>query len=196
MNAAVASTEPTPFPTTAALGLEQMSFRALDAVFMRGLRPELEGLAGWEFRGLNRLPLNSIPFGTLVGIKKFVKGFHPAEDGRLMGYNSPVEMNAIDGRWRTKPSDEAPKRFGFYEVAAVDATAHDNKYLHAVLLDYGKGGNPRLDITAGLRDYLVQVDGENPDLYLGKAYYAFGPARVHLNYFILERFRRSALASA
>ena len=53
-----------------------------------------------------------------------------------MGYNCPVEQNVLDGRWHTDA-----KRFGFYEVAPVDATSTDNKYLHAVLLDYGKGGN-------------------------------------------------------
>jgi hypothetical protein len=107
-----------------------------------------------------------------------------------MGYNCPVVQNVLDGRWHTKPSDTAPKRFGFYEVAPVDPTARDNHYLHSVLLDYGKGGNKAYDPSRGLRDYLVQVDRDNPDLYLGKAYYALGPLRVHSNFFILERFRR------
>ena len=41
------------------------------------------------------------------------------------------------------------------------------------------------------RDYLIQVDPSNPDLLLGKAYFAIGPARIGgLNYFILERHRR------
>ena len=106
-----------------------------------------------------------------------------------MGYNIPVARNALDGRWHLKPSDSEPKRFGFFEVAPVDPTARDNEYLHAVLLDYGKGGNAKLDPTAGLRDYLVQVDANNPDLYLGKAYYAVGPARLATNFFILERHR-------
>jgi hypothetical protein len=36
----------------------------------------------------------------------------------------------------------------------------------------------------------VQVDPANPDLLLGKAYYALGPGRLGgLNYFILERHR-------
>ena len=43
------------------------------------------------------------------------------------------------------------------------------------LLDYGKGGNPRGDLAAGVRDYLVQL---GPDLFLGKAYYALGPLRT------------------
>ena len=40
-----------------------------------------------------------------------------------------------------------------------------------------------------LRDYLVQVDPANPDLFLGKAYDALGPLRMPTNFFILERFR-------
>jgi hypothetical protein len=108
-----------------------------------------------------------------------------------MGYNCPVVQNALDGRWRTQPSDDAPKRFGFYEVAPVDPTARDNHYLHALLLDYGRGGNAFWDPSRNLRDYLVQVDAGNPDLLLGKAYLAAGPARIAMSYFILERFRRA-----
>ena len=63
-------------------------------------------------------------------------------------------------------------------------------YLHALLLDYGKGGNKPWDPMAAIRDYIVQVDPESPDLLLGKAYIALGPLRVHTNYFILERHRR------
>ncbi|MGN6106784.1 MAG: hypothetical protein ACTHU0_16875 [Kofleriaceae bacterium] len=174
-----------PFPTAAALALEQASHRELETTFQRGATPDLEALVGWEFRGINHPA-----WARIVGIKKFVKGFFRGEDGRAMGYNCPVVQNVLDGRWHTKPSDTAPKRFGFYEVAPVDPTRRDNTYLHAVLLDYGRGGNPVWDPSSGLRDYLVQVDPANPDLFLGKAYYALGPARVHSNFFILERHRR------
>ena len=174
-----------PFPTPAALALERASHAELARVFVRGSTPDLDALVGWEFRGINHPG-----WAKLVGIKKFVKGFFRHEDGRVMGYNSPVVQNVLDGRWRTKPSDTAPKRFGFYEVAAVDPTSRDNAYLHAVLLDYGRGGNKPWDPTSGLRDYLVQVEPANPDLFLGTAYYALGPLRVHSSYFILERHRR------
>lgn len=174
-----------PFPTPAALGLERASHAELDRVFLRGVTPDVDDLVGWEFRGINHPS-----WARVAGIKKFVKGFYRADDGRVMGYNSPVVQNVLDGRWRTKPSDTAPKRFGYYEVVPVDATARDNAYLHAVLLDYGKGGNKVYDPTRGIRDYLVQVHADNPDLFLGRAYYALGPVRVHSNYFILERFRR------
>ena len=175
---------PSPLPSPAQLALEQMPMWELEKVFVRGTQPRLEDLVGWEFRGVNHLPLNVLPVANLVGIKKFVKGFFKTEDGRVMGYNSPVKNNALDGRWHV-----AAKRFGFYEVAPVDPTARDNKYLHAVLLNYGKGGNPVYDPSQVLRDYVVQVDANNPDLYLGKAYGAFGPLRIPTNFFILERFR-------
>ena len=169
----------TPFPSRAALALEASSWRELEATFLRGVTPEVDELAGWEFRGINHPG-----WARLVGIKKFVKGFYRTEDGRVMGYNSPVAQNVLDGRWHI-----APKKFGFYEVHAVDATDRDNAYLHAVLLNYGRGGNKPYDPTKNLRDYLVQVDPGNPDLYLGKAYYALGPVRLPTNFFILERHR-------
>jgi hypothetical protein len=174
----------TALPSQSQLALEQMPMGVLEKVFQRGVTPNLDDLVGWEFRGVNHLPLNALPVANLLGIKKFVKGFFRTEDGRVMGYNSPVKNNALDGRWHV-----ADKKFGYYEVAPVDATSRDNKYLHAVLLNYGKGGNPAIDPSQVLRDYVVQVDPKNPDLFLGKAYSAFGPLRIPTNFFILERFR-------
>jgi hypothetical protein len=172
-----------PFPTPAALALEQATHAELETVFVRGATPDLDRLVGWEFRGINHPG-----WARVAGIKKFIKGFF--RDGNAVrGYNCPVEQNVLDGRWHARPDNAAPKRFGYYRVAPVDPTARDNAYLHAVLLDYGAGGNKPWDPTRGIRDYLVQVDDDNPDLYLGKAYYAVGPLRVHSNFFILERHR-------
>jgi hypothetical protein len=184
LSAASARLSPQLLPSQAQLALEQTPMRELEKIFQRGTMPNLDDLVGWEFRGVNHLPLNFLPVAQIVGIKKFVKGFFRTEDDRVMGYNRPVGRNALDGRWHV-----ADKKFGYYEVAPVDATARDNKYLHAVLLNYGKGGNPALDPTQVLRDYVIQVDPNNPDLFLGKAYGAFGPLRIPTNFFILERFR-------
>lgn len=173
-----------PLPSPRQLALEQMPMWELEKVFQRGVQPSLDDLVGWEFRGVNHLPLNVLPIAKLAGIKKFLKGFFRTEDGRVMGYNSPVKNNALDGRWHV-----APKKFGYYEVYPVDPTSADNKYLHAVLLNYGKGKNPAYDPSQVLRDYVVQVDAKNPNLFLGKAYGAFGPLRIPTNFFILERFR-------
>ncbi len=190
------SAPPAPFEAPAnragsrALALEAMSMRELEVVFQRGVMPELSDLAGWEFRGTN-----TPGWAKLAGIKKFMKGFFHKEargddPGGVYGYNCPIVQNKLDQPWIAKPDDAAPKRFGFYKVEPVDPTARDNAYLHAVLLDYGRGGNKPLDPTRGLRDYLVQVDASNNDLYLGKAYYAVGPLRVPTSFFILERYRR------
>ena len=163
--------------------LDGRSLAELEEVFVRGVTPDLASLAGWEFRGLN-----TPSYMRFLGIRKFVKGFWRDDAGATWGYNYPVEQNVVDGGWYGLPSVVAPRRFGFYTVAPVDPTATDNKYLHALLLDYGRGDNPRLDASAGLRDYLVQVDADDPDVLLGKAYYALGPLRVPTaSFFILER---------
>jgi hypothetical protein len=175
---------PTALPSLEMLALEKMSMAELDRIFMRGTTPDVDALVGWEFRGMNGLVF-MLPITRPLGIKKFVKGFVRDEDGRVMGYNCAVRNNALDGRWNVRP-----KRFGFYEVNPVDPTARDNKYLHALMLDYSKGNNPITDPSAVLRDYLVQIDPANPDLFIGKAYMAFGPLRLRSNFFFLERFRR------
>ena len=174
-----------PFPSTQALALEQTPMHELEKVFQRGATPNIDDLLGWEFRGINHLPLNRVPVATLVGIKKFLKGFFRDESGKVRGYNMAAKMNVLDGRWHL-----TEKRYGYFETDYVDATARDNTYLHAVLLDYSKGGNPALYPMNVLRDYIVQVDPSNPDLFLGKAYIALGPARIPTNFFILERHRR------
>jgi hypothetical protein len=161
--------------------LAGMSKDQLETVFVRGSMPDLGRLAGWEFRGLNHPA-----WARLAGIKKFMKGFFWNGD-KLHGYNCPVKQNTNDAPWEFKASAEDPGRFGYYQVAPVDARAKDNAYLNSVLLNYGEGGNKLYDPSRNLRDYLVQVDPDNEDLYLGKAYYAIGPVRLATNFFLLER---------
>lgn len=162
-----------------------MNMKQLERVFLRGVTPDLDSLVGWELRGMN-----TPKWAKLLGIKKFIKGMY-RRDGVVYGYNCPVVQNGIDEPWLAKPSDDRPKRFGFYRVERVDPTSRDNEYLHSVLLDYGRGGNNRLDPTNGLRDYLVQVDADNPDLFLGKAYYRLGPLCPPTSFFVLQRHRKA-----
>lgn len=156
--------------------LRALPARELETVLVRGETPEADGLAGWEFRGWN-----TPAFAKLLGIQEFVKGFFRSANGALYGYN----------RQPGQPGKE--KRFGFYRVDAVDAAARDNAYLHALLLDYGRGGGSVLDplefMTTRLRDYLVRVERGSDNLLLGKAYVAAGPLRVPVSYFLLERLR-------
>ena len=163
---------------------------ALERVLLRGETPDLDALVGWEYRGLN-----AAFWAPYSPIQKFVKGFYRAQRGpdagRVYGYNLPVVQNGPEGPWLAKPSEEAPKRFGFFLVTDVDPTSRDAAYLHALLLDYGRGRNALFEPAKGLRDYLVRVHPGSDELILGKATYAVGPLRVATNYFLLERRRRT-----
>ncbi|HEU4734376.1 MAG TPA: hypothetical protein VFT22_41070, partial [Kofleriaceae bacterium] len=85
-------------PSTTALALARATRRELELAVLRGTTPEIEGLVGWEFRGINATPPGTPPIARLAGVQKFVKGVFRADDGRVLGYNSPVAQNALDGR--------------------------------------------------------------------------------------------------
>jgi hypothetical protein len=155
----------------------------LETALLRGVAPDLDGLVGWEFRGIN-----TMAWAPAAGIKKFIKGFY-RRNGEVHGYNLPAVQDGPAAPWRAKPSDDAPRRFGYYRVAPVEATSRDNRYLHAVLLDYGQGDNARLDPSRFIRDYVVQVDADDPDVLLGKAYLGLGPIAPSVGYFVLDRRR-------
>lgn len=156
----------------------------LEAVFRAGKQPDPAALAGYEFRGFNT-PF----FARLIGIQKFVKGFFQAGDA-VEGYNIPVRQNGFENPWLHKPSADAPKRFGYYNVYPVRKDERDNLYPNALLLNYGAScRNAFYRVERVLRDYVVQPDPAQPDLYLGKAYLAFGPVRIPSNFFVLERLR-------
>lgn len=181
------SARPHPEAASAAFyALEGSGRRELERALLRGVRPDPASLAGWEFRGAN------VPAAArAVGIKKFIKGFY-RDGGCVSGYNRAAVQNRMRGPWRLASGDRRAAPFGFYRVQRVDSTSRDNAYLHAILLNYGLGENPRRDPSRGLRDYLVQVDPSNPDLFLGKAYFALGRARVPLSFFVLERHAKIA----
>ena len=156
----------------------------LEALMRRGTRPDPQALAGWEYRGRN-----VAWWAERSPILQFVKGSYRDPAGRVWGYNEPVRQDGGEEPWRALPSEEEPKRFGFYKVMPVDPAGRDNEYLQAVLLDYGRGRNPLWEPARVLRDYLVRVDPDSDELLLGKAYLALGPARVPTNFFLLERHR-------
>ena len=156
----------------------------LEAVLRAGTPPEPEALAGYEFRGWN-----TPAFAPLVGIQKFVKGFFhdPDAGGRLRGYNKDIRQEGgLAGAWLEKGPGGEAKPFGFYEVES-DASG---RYPNSVLLNYGCPRNRAIDPTKLLRDYVVQVNPENPDLLLGKAYLALPPRWPVVSWFILERLRK------
>jgi len=165
--------------------------RDLEYVLRSGVTPDMGRLVGFEFKGYNT------PFITeVLGFRKFKKGFfldqgQALEGGEISGYNVVVAQNPLQDQWKAMPSEDNPKRHGFYRAYKVRMAEIDNLYPNALLLNYGMGGNSLLNPARLLRDYLVQVDQDNPDLYLGKAHFAIGPARVFPSFFVLERYNES-----
>lgn len=169
--------------------LREMSNGQREALLRGGVAPSFESLAGWEFGGGNTPPIF-----RLIGIRKFVKGFYEGPprsatgpEPFIQGYNIPAEGNADDAPHVMSPSAESPKRFGFYRVHRVVPGARDDRYPNAVLLDYGLGGDGIFGPP--LRDYVVQVYPDDPDLLLGKAYLNLLGLRIPANFFVLKRLR-------
>jgi len=164
--------------------------RTRHAIMQQGMAPAFTDLVGWEFAGINTPRI-----ADLLRIRKFAKGFYegpprvPPEDGPqpfVHGYNIDVVQDGIDRPHRVKPSEEAPRRFGFYRVHKVVPGARDSVYPNALLLDYGLGRNG-IGVTRFLRDYMVQVYPDDPDLMLGRAYVALLGLRIHGGFFVLRR---------
>lgn len=151
----------------------------VEAALLTSPAPELEELVGWEFYGYN-LP----DFTSLLGIRKFQKGFLPPEGEELLrGYNVRVQPSGPLDPWDVvRTQSGAPHRHGFYDVR--QPSAPDDHYPQALLIDYDCGRNPSWDPSARLRDYLVAL---GPDTLLGKAYLAFGKRRVPVSTFVLQR---------
>lgn len=164
-------------PSRGYLDLVAQPQRELLRVMQRGDTPVASELAGREYRGTNVAATS-----TVLGIRRFIKGFERADDGTVTGYNRRVRGSDLSAPW-TPTTWRGSPRFGFYTVGPVDPEARDNRYLHALLLDYGTGLNAPHDPTAVLRDYLVQV---SPGLLLGHAFVAVGPVRVPAGFFALE----------
>lgn len=170
--------------------MARSSVAELDAIFAQGTMPALELLLDWEFRGWN---VALLP--RLLGFQKFKKGFYQEpgmhRSDQLFGYNVMVRQNALERPHFATPHEGEPRRHGYYLVTPIDPASRDNFHHHALLLNYGRGpDNPPWDPSSVLRDYLVQVDPNNSDLFLGEAYLALGPARIFSNYFVLERYNK------
>ena len=179
--------------------LARSDLSALDLVLAQGTAPKLSSIIGYEFRGWNVLAPVAKPVMMAMGFQRFAKGFYalPGEvdvDGRdvIDGYNVKIRTGSLTDPWTAKPNDENPTRHSFFKVWAPGkgpreaAHPHD----HALFLNYDLEENGLFD-GRGLRDYMVQVDRDNPDLVIGKAYMKLGPITIMGGFFVAERLRKA-----
>ncbi|MCK6509324.1 hypothetical protein L6R29_05055 [Myxococcota bacterium] len=170
--------------------LAQMSNTELERLFAQGTHPPLESLDGWEFRGWNTNPLT-----RPLMIRKFRKGFcfqsglHA--EGEMIGYNVSVRQNGMRDPHLALPNELDAFRHGYFLVTPYTGGGLE-PHRDALLLDYQRGpiGSP-LHPGRVLKDFVVQLLPDDPDLLLGKAYAQIGPLSVFVSFFVLERYNRA-----
>ncbi|MBI4215429.1 MAG: hypothetical protein HY602_01775 [Parcubacteria group bacterium] len=158
--------------------------KTLNSLWTDGTAPKKESLTGWEFNGYNLVWIASV-----LGIRKFKKAFY-GQPNACSGYNIETRQSDFNEPWEyQRLKNGSLNKFGWFDVIYTAAADSHLKAIHpdAILLDYG--AYERNGIFQGklLRDYLVQVHTENPDLYLGKAYTEIGKALMFPAFFILKR---------
>lgn len=107
--------------------------------------------------------------------------------GTTVGFNKSVSGSDLSTPWTPRPQRDGRIAFAPFTVSDVDPEARDNRYVDALLLDYGAVPEPEIGIPGRLRDYLVRVEPGSDDLLLGQAFLAWGDRRVPVGWFALER---------
>lgn len=157
----------------------------LASAFSAGVVPDPAKLSGWEFYGYNTAWI-AVP----VGIRKFKKAIYARTQGRTPfgGYNCKVRPTRLDGPWVNGGPGAAYE--GFYDVLPGERGARVANHPNALYLDYG--ADPANTLFSGnfLRDFLVQPDASEPDVFLGRAYVQLGPIVFPVSYFVLQRAHR------
>lgn len=142
---------------------------------------------------------NSVFRGVSLGLpgfvdkllwKTFQKTFHlDPHTGRRRGWNVKLQQTGFGFPSQPKrKKDGEPLTFGHYAVVGMEGSRAPGGLEKGLLLDYGQGGNARLDPTGFLRDPIVAVEEGNFDLLLGWSYVAIGGLRFGTpSFFTLER---------
>lgn len=141
-----------------------------------------------EYRGVS---LGLPGFVERLTWKTFQKVFHrDPETSRLRGWNVRIEQRGLDAPSVPLEKNGRPVTFGHYEVVGAPGAASPIRCDHGLLIDYGRGGNGRLDPTSRLRDPIVAVNAGSAALLLGWTYVDLGVKTVGTpSFFALTRER-------
>ncbi len=179
-------------PTFESLG--SLSYAEVDAAFRQGRPVDPESLLGWELKGWNIFPhLLAKAIGRIAKAQRFAKGFFrfPGEQA-IYGYNVDIVPAPLTEEWQERLVGGQPLRRRFFRVHPANEGAHrGGRFPEALFFDYSEG-RPRSGYFngGGLRDFLVQADPADPDLFLLKAYQLVGPVWSEGGMAVLRRWRR------
>lgn len=157
----------------------------LREIFRAGVRPDLDLLEGYAFRGFNVTPIAKV-----LGFQKFVKCFFRTDVGATVeGCNLWVRRSSPEGEWVLAPKGP----HGFYVVDTEWDPSWGPSQKSALRIDYAASArNHRLNPERLIIDYLIQPDPDDPECYLGKAFLGALGLKVFSNYFVLLRHDASA----
>ena len=139
---------------------------------------ELQG----TWRGINK------GIATVAIDEQFVKRFY-VEGGKIYGDNVSVHQlpheRLRQSGWQPIQDSSTAKRKRSGKFLVQDPQRF-GPFRHGVVLNYRKGGNRKLDPTRLIEDKLVKLDDNH---MLGRATAKFGPIKIPLSYFVIERIQ-------
>ena len=162
--------------------MDTRNFRLKDyrRMFKQGQTPTSADLVGY-WRGVNK------GIVELAGYKQFIKEILP-QDCQLSGDNIMVHQVSNDllrcCGWQAKSdpcSSDGLERRGKFAILPARGIG---PFKHGVVFSYRKGDNRRRDPVRVLVDRVVKIDDNH---LLGRVTANFGPIRIPLAYFMLER---------
>jgi hypothetical protein len=165
-------------------------FLALDraqlaAALAQGHTIASDALANRVYRGVS---LGLPDFVDRLAWKTFAKVFLRDRARKVLrGWNLRLEQTGLDGPLVPRQRRGVDFHFGHFRVEPAAGYALPRPLPQALVLDYGLGGNPRLDPSNRIRDPIVAVNEGSAELLLGWTYLDLGAFRVGTpSYFTLE----------
>ena len=165
-------------PTMNVSNYRLLQYRRLMKQHAAASASELHG----TWRGINK------GIATVAIDKQFVKRFY-SQGGQTYGDNVSVHQLPHDqlgqSGWQQKLESSSGKqnRSGQF---LVQPPQRIGTFRHGAVLNYRQGGNRRFDPTRLIEDKLVKLDDNH---MLGRATAKFGPIKIPLSYFVIERIQ-------
>lgn len=162
------------------MAIDQHSLFQYRRMYRSGTTPQPHELAG-QWNGVNKGIVQAVGFG------QFVKDFQVSPNGQVFGDNiqvsqvkpGQVRLNGWKQKFDYQASDY--ERIGKFAVQPANGRGFFGR---GATLSYADGGNPKGDPAELLQDQVVRLDANH---MLGRAVAKFGPLKIPLAYFVLER---------